>query len=155
MEHVLEIATVDTTIPTFTQETHYPFRICDMPIPECNTGFVYMLISLRNHKNTYIGETKCLNTRIKQHNSGYGSLSTAVDSLRPFAIFSYICGFDGRRSLRLDVERRWKQMRDIKTAQGTKCPKQIARSATPVIREINQVEFFNASLCQVFLFKDN
>ena len=28
-------------------QTHFPFRICDTPLPQCNTGFVYMLLSIR------------------------------------------------------------------------------------------------------------
>ena len=96
MEAVLEVATVNTATTPLRQSHTFPFRIRDSQIPQCNTGFVYMLISLRNTKALYIGMTKCLRTRLKQHNSGSGSLFTSVESLQPYAIFSYMCGFDVR-----------------------------------------------------------
>ena len=96
----------------------YPFRICDMPLPQCRTGYVYMLISVRRQSYSYIGETICLSTRLKQHNSGMGSVSTQPLYLRPFAILAYICGFGGRRILREQVEYQWKVKRDRLISDG-------------------------------------
>ena len=45
---------------------------------------------------TYIGECKCIVTRIYHHNSGHGSTSTILANRPPFAIMEYICGFDGK-----------------------------------------------------------
>ena len=36
------------------QET-YPYHICDVPLPQCNTGYVYILISFNSLNFTYIG----------------------------------------------------------------------------------------------------
>ena len=152
MENVLDIATIDSSQP-FHQERHYPFRICDMPIPQCNTGFVYMLISIRNKKAIYIGETKCLQTRLKQHNSGNGSQTTAVQSLRPYGVFAYVCGFDGNRDLRLKVEEMWKRNKDTKLRQGVDNPKELATCVQNVIDDIKQSHSLNLRL--VLLFRDN
>ena len=152
MERVLDIASIDSNEP-FHQEEHYPFRICDMPIPQCNTGFVYMLISVRNKKAIYIGETKCLRTRLRQHNSGNGSYSTAVESLCPYAVFAYVCGFDGNRTIRLRIEELWKRNRDQKIRQGVDNPKELAYCVMPIITDINRGNKLNLRL--VLLFIDN
>ena len=52
------------------------FRICDVYIPQCNTVFFYMLISVRYLIFTYIGTKNDAGPRIQRHNSGIGSSST-------------------------------------------------------------------------------
>ena len=52
-----------------------------MTLPDCNTGFVYMILSLKNKEFCYIGETISIRRRLQQHNSGYGSNSTAPKKL--------------------------------------------------------------------------
>ena len=151
MERVLDIASIDSNEP-FHQEEHYPFRICDLTIPQCNTGFVYMLISVRNKKAIYIGETTCLRTRLRQHNSGNGSYSTAVESLRPY-VFAYVCGFDGNKTIRLHIEKHWKRNRDQKIRQGIDDPRELAYCVMPIIRDINNRNELNLRL--VLLFRDN
>ena len=34
-----------------------PYRLCDMPLPPCSSGFVYMLVSNKDPNFSYIGET--------------------------------------------------------------------------------------------------
>ena len=53
-----------------------PFRLSDMELLTCNNGFVYMLVRTRDFSYTYIGMTSNIATRLSQHNSGYGSMST-------------------------------------------------------------------------------
>ena len=114
MESILNIVTVNnnnnqsehqSSIPSINPTTNYPYRICDLPLPQCNTGFVYMLMSIRRKTYTYIGETDNIRQRIKQHNSGHGSQSTEPSFLCPFAVIAYICGFNGERTLRRYIER--------------------------------------------------
>ena len=50
----------------------------------------------------------CLN----QHNQDYGSQTTCNPSLRPFALFAYVCGFEGNKNLREQFELHWKRRRD-------------------------------------------
>ena len=119
MEEVLKVITLNNeddgninqanSFPRQLSQQFYPFRICDQSLPQCNTGFVYMLTSIRRQTYSYIGETKCLRTRLREHNSGYGSSSTEPSYLRPFAVTAYICGFNGLETLRLFVEDKWKE----------------------------------------------
>ena len=87
-------------------------------------------------RNTYIGQTICIRTRIQQHNSGYGSTSTQPTYLRPFAILAYICGFGGRKTLREHVEYQWKLKRDQLIRNGINEIKQWAECGRDVINEI-------------------
>ena len=72
-------------------KTSFPYRIYDTIIPQHNTGYVYMLISVRDNNFTYIGKTFSIRKRIQQHESGFGSVSTESLHLRPYALFAYIC----------------------------------------------------------------
>ena len=134
----------------------YPFRICDVPLPQCNTGFVYMLLSIKRQTYTYIGETVCIRQRLKQHNSGYGSTSTTPSYLRPFAVLAFICGFNGNKTLRRVVEQKWKERRDFLIRNGINDPRQWARSGNDVIQNINDVSFNvdKSELRLVLLFRD-
>ena len=119
----------------------YPYRIRDMPLPDCNTGFVYMLVSCKDATYTYIGETKNIRRRLQQHNSGYGSQSTCPSHLRPFAVFALICGFDGNKQLQTYVERLWKEKRDHLKQMGTYCIKQWALGANDIISSFHFENF--------------
>lgn len=47
IECVLNLVSINNIIerhPVFQHQNH-PFRFCDIPLPQCNTGFVYMLMS--------------------------------------------------------------------------------------------------------------
>ena len=100
MENILDLVTLgeeshtEMTTPSLTTES-YPFRICDIPLPQCRSGFVYFIISVKTRNFTYIGECKCIVNRLRQHNSGYGSSSTTPPHNRPYAILGYIAGFNG------------------------------------------------------------
>ncbi len=134
----------------------FPFRICDIELPQCNTGFVYFLNSMRSRTFCYIGQTKCLRTRIISHNSGYGSTSTSFSHLRPFAVMAYIAGFDGRRELREHVEAKWKEKRDEMIMNGNDDLRTWARCGGIVINNLDE-ETFNirrSDLRLVLLFKD-
>ena len=123
MELILEMASVTNSqirnigIPSIRRDEH-PFRFCDKPLPHCNTGYVYMLISLRNKESTYIGMTNNIQARLHQHNSGLGTSFTASVRLQPWALFAYIVGFDSNRQLMLSIERKWKVCRCQERIQG-------------------------------------
>ena len=59
-------------------QDYFLFRTCDISLPQCNTGFVYMLISIKDLSYTYIGMTDAIRRRVDEHNSGIGSKSTAL-----------------------------------------------------------------------------
>ena len=118
MEKILKLATVNEDVVEANENrimnaTTFPYRIYDIPLPQCNTGFVYMLSSIRRPTYSYIGEINCLRDRLKQHNSGYGSYSTEPSYLRPFAVMAFICGFSGEKILCRFIEQKWKEKRNF------------------------------------------
>ena len=52
-------------------QTIFPYRLHDVSLPQDNTGFVYMLISVRSTDFVYIGKTTDLIESLRVHNSGY------------------------------------------------------------------------------------
>jgi hypothetical protein len=59
------------------QTLHHPFRPKDIQLPQANDYCCYMLVSLSDPSNTYIGQTDNLRRRINDHNSSQqGLLST-------------------------------------------------------------------------------
>ena len=95
-----------------TPETHmltlpryHPFLVSCTNLPSCNTGFIYLLASLRNAYFTYIGQTKNILQRLLKHNSGSGADGTSRPEDRPFHVAAYICGLsDLTRSERMSLE---------------------------------------------------
>ena len=143
MEHILDVITINscegeariTAVPE-----EYPFQISAIELPQCQTGFVYMLSSLRRRDYTYIGTSNCIRTRIVEHNSGYGSRSTEDYRLRPFAMMAYICGFGCDRPLMYSIEAKWKRRRDQLRREGNDDPRDWAKCGEDVIRaETNNI----------------
>ena len=137
MESILEMASFNgmasnSHMSVFNHQ-ECPFRLCDMSLPTCNTGFVYMLVSTRSSSFSYIGETQNIGVHLNQHNSGYGSQTTCDPSLRPYALFAYVCGFEGNKMLRRQFEYTWKYRRDQERMMGMNSLKQIARLASGII----------------------
>ena len=148
MEEVLELITInsetvnDTEIRNRVMTTSsFPYRIKDITLPQCNTGYVYMLLSMKDRNFTYIGKTFSIRTRIKQHNSGIGSTSTEPMHLRPYALFAYICGFNKNNDLMLYIERVWKEKRDQLIRNGVNDPKAWAYCGEEIINIINEDRF--------------
>ena len=121
---------------------NFPYRIKDIQLPNCNSGFVYMLGSIRLPHYTYIGTTINLRDRLNAHNSGYGSSSTEPLFLRPFALLAYISGFNGgRRDLRFWLENKWKERRDELINQGIVDPKELALCGNDIIQALTIQQF--------------
>ena len=165
MESILDLVTMklvlndaidmDLSPPSLTTQT-FPYRICNIALPQCQSGFVYFLISVRTLTFTYIGECKCIITRLRKHNSGYGSTSTTPYNKRPYAIFGYIAGFnDANKTLRRLIERKWKEKRDYLISQGIEDPRQWFQIGTIVIEELDRTSFSKeiSELRLVELFK--
>ena len=142
MENILGLVTLneinENRVASLTLSS-FPFRICDVSLPHDNSGYVYFLISLKTLHYTYIGETKSIVTRLNQHNSGYGSKSTAPANKRPYAVMGYICGFDGNQNkhLRRHIEKAWKQKRDFLLSQGMLNPLDWLSAGATVIAELD------------------
>ena len=164
MESILDLVTIEASSNGENQNSirqisltteSYPFRICDIPLPRCKSGFVYFLISVRTCSFTYIGECKCIVNRLANHNSGHGSSSTIPSHQRPYAILGYIGGFNGTdKTFRRFIERRWKEKRDELIREGINDPREWFRSGSYVIsslddrlyskekRELRMIELF-------------
>ena len=103
MESILKLITIDddddetlvTRVSPSLNYDSFPFCIFDISLPQCKTGFVYFLISLRKKDFSYIGDCKCILQGLRNHNSGYDSTSTTTVHGRPYAVMGYICGFNG------------------------------------------------------------
>ena len=124
-------------LPHMNQDS-FPYRICDMSLPHCKTGFVYFLLSIRTKDYTYIRECDCIVNRPYEHNSGHGSKSTAPAHRRPYAIMGYICGFDGGLgALRKQLEKSWQDRRDYLIGLGNNDVRDLVRAGRHVISELD------------------
>ena len=104
IEEAIDLITINKSISDNIEEerserivtpTLYPFTISNYALPTNNSGYVYMLVSIRYQNFTYIGTTNCIRTRLKLHNCGIGAIETAPAYLKPFALYAYVCGFAG------------------------------------------------------------
>jgi hypothetical protein len=124
----------------------YAFDFDCVELPDCNTGFVYFLISLKDVRKTYIGQTFNIKKRLNDHNSGFGTVFT--DDYRPWALYGIIIGFEGRVDRMMSTENSWQFMRNNAVSQGTNNPKDLVRSCIPL------VEASNGALKLICYFKD-
>jgi predicted GIY-YIG superfamily endonuclease len=119
---------------------HHPFRPIDVPLPEDNSGFCYILVSLQDSETTYIGQTRRLIARLQAHNSGNGASTTSDARLRPWALLAFVCGFDGDRPAMRRFERDWQRKRDRgRYTDGPLSPLQTADLARTVIGDWNEI----------------
>jgi hypothetical protein len=74
------------------------FEMKNAPLPQCNTGYCYMLMSSKNRRLTYIGQTANLRDRLNNHNQcAGGTKMTNEIQNRPWSLLAYIVGFDNNR----------------------------------------------------------
>ena len=144
MENILSLITIDDNernVPSLNHQS-YPFRICNISLSRCKTGFVYFLLSMRTQDYTYIGECRYIVTRLHQHNSGHGSKSTTPSNCCPYAVLGYICGFNAEnKALRRQLEKQWKEKRDFLKIQGINDPKEWFRCGKNVIQDLDDDEY--------------
>ena len=110
-------------------------------MPDPGTGVVCCLLSLRNFRSSYIGQTEDIARRQRQHNSGFGSQESANLSLRPWHTHGYVCGFRGRSALerkrdRERFEKDWRQVHHH--LYGTTCgPMETIEVGKSLVRQYN------------------
>ena len=97
MENILNMVTINSDdapayCTTLRHAEHYPFLPRDAPIPNDNTGYVYLLLSHSNPHFSYISQTKNLVQQIGNHKSGNGSFGTADPANCPFILAVFISG---------------------------------------------------------------
>jgi hypothetical protein len=85
---------------------------------------IYTKMTYLHTITTYIGECKCIVTRLYHHNIGHGSTLTIPANRHTFAIMGYICGFDGQnKPLQRQLERQWKERWDFLISEGIDDPR--------------------------------
>ena len=75
-------------------------------ITDINLGFVYLIVSTKECRFAYVGETGCIRRRLQEHNSGHGSRFTNNPLLRPWGLMVIISGFPGIGEHALNVTAR-------------------------------------------------
>ena len=66
-----------------------------LSLPNTDTGYVYMIVSVNRPKFAYVGEAVNIARRLYQQNSGSGSDFTNNRYLIPSTCFVLVSGFDG------------------------------------------------------------
>ena len=81
-------------------QSSFPFRICDISLPQDQNGSVYFLISQKYTSYVHNISTLCLRTTLRKYNvGGYSSGTDITMNLRPFVLIYYICGFRKDRQI--------------------------------------------------------
>ena len=124
----------------FQPQRTFPFRVCELELPNCQSGFVYFLISRDHPGETYIGECQDLNVPLWKHNSGNGSEFTSY--YPPYGVYAYVCGFDGNLMLCQHFEGQWKSEVTAMICQGVNCVIQWALVAEKIITRIRESHNF-------------
>ena len=91
----------------------FPYMPKDYPLPSALSnpnGFLYLLISLKDKRCTYIGETTNLKRRLIYHNQGNRS-GIADISKRPWIPLLFFTGFESEQQRR-SLELTWQNRRD-------------------------------------------
>lgn len=156
MDEVIDIITLNkqdnpkNDLAVF-QYQHYPFEFNDVALPQCNTGFVYMIVSTKDHNQNYIGETFSLGRRLNEHNRGYGSEFTSQRKYSPWFLIAYVCGFNHNKRLMKSFEKSWQKRREFMLRNGQRHPKVLAQCCEYIIGLYNQDGRNNLRL--IILFK--
>ena len=86
IEHLLQRLTVNprtdpSTVGPISYADSFPYQTCDIQIPHGRTGYVYMLLSIRDTNRTYIGQGASLSDRLDKHNKGIVDLGALCHTL--------------------------------------------------------------------------
>ena len=143
MESILDMVTINSDRNREAPHTlrfaqHYPFRLCDASLPTDSTGYVYLLHSYSNPNFTYIGQTKNISQRFRQHQSGHGARGTERLEDRPFYVAAYITGLIHYTNVkRMSLESQWQYYRDRLVVAGNDDPFQIIAQGERVVNDQN------------------
>ena len=130
-------------VPAVNQNLH-PFCPRNVIQPNDGSGYCYILVSLKDMRTTYIGQTRRLVQRLQEHNSGYGSQGTSDYRLRPWALLAYVSGFDENVRMMLAFEQQWKLRRDNLHMTN---PMQIADLGRSLIGDWQETSWHAHELC--------
>ena len=78
----------------YLNQSSFPFRICDITLPQDQTASMYFFMSPKDTSYVHIGSALCTITTLKKYNvGGYASGTDIAIYLRPFVFIAYIFGF--------------------------------------------------------------
>jgi hypothetical protein len=72
----------------------HPFLPLYRELPSASCGYVYLLASIPNSRVSFVGECIDLKKALREHNTGYGDLTTKPTELHPWGVFAFVCGFE-------------------------------------------------------------
>ena len=116
MNHLVEVLVATSNSLPQPEAVHlsfHPFRPKDIPLPQDNSGVVYLIVSSVETRAIYVGYTQDMLKRLKQHNSGYGSSESSNPLYRPYALFAYVSGFEYDVRTMKRFESMWQNMIQI------------------------------------------
>jgi predicted GIY-YIG superfamily endonuclease len=86
-------------------------RVADPILPCSNSGYVYLIVSIPNPEQTYLGTTENISVRINQHNQRCKSHLTTSPVFLPWAVVCYMSKMDGiSHEERMDLEGQWQTL---------------------------------------------
>jgi hypothetical protein len=116
----------------------FPYKLCNVTIPDSNSGFVYMLISVISSERIYVGQTENLGIRLVQHNSGYGSSGTAPPAYLPYAPAAYLTNMSHlNQSGRMMLEAKWQKLNERSLEKGEANVHNLIQNGRRVMDEYN------------------
>lgn len=140
MDQVMDIVTIrndSTEIESGMQETNsvmnqinYPFRLCDIDLPQDKTGAVYFMRSKKDPSYVILDSCMCLRTQLLKINTGSCISSGQPLEKQPFVLLAYICGFEKNKDAIDFVKQEWKEEQHNDSLQW-------ARNGEQVISRVN------------------
>ncbi len=119
----------------------FPYRLCNVTLPNDDSGFVYMIMSTVHQDRTYIGQTGNLSIRLVQHNSGHGAEGTAPIEYLPYAPACYIMNMRHlTKQHRERLENAWKRKNRFSIENGRSRIEDRIDNAKALIDEYNRDE---------------
>ena len=112
------------------------FRPRDVLLPPDNGGFAYLLVSTVDTTCAYIGSCYNLIKRYERHNRGLGARQTALESMRPWAMYAYVCGFAGDRTRFLGFETEW-ILAKVRAGSVANSPNYLVNLAEGLVQDFN------------------
>ena len=117
----------------------FPYRTCDISLPTDSTGYVYMLVSIRDFDKDYVDQTKNLARRFAEHQCGRGARGTSDPYYCPYCIAAYICGLSHMdKTQRECLEWKWKVYNTKTVAQRNNDIRSRIEQGQRVVEEYNE-----------------
>ena len=132
----------------------FPYRTCDINLPTDSTGYVYMLVSVRDFDRDYVGQTENIVRRFDEHQRGYGARATSNPYYRPYCVAAYICGLSHMdKTQRESLERQWKLYNKGTLASGLRDLGSRIEQGQRIVNEYNETCDINEQIRFVVTIK--